>query len=102
MDAGERIIEQFFGSEEMVEIGAAEIFAGLAIAVFVNGASVAGEFFVADIDPFVGRLAFKKIFFVFYDDPAGIEGAVSGEPSGGDAIEHINAQRNGSEDIGGF
>ena len=102
MDTGEGVIKQFFGAEEMMEIGTAEIFAGRTIAVFVNGASVAGEFFIADIDSFVGVVTLKTILAIFAYYFAGIKGAVSGEPSGGDAIEHINAQRNGSEDIGGF
>ena len=85
-----------------MEIGTGKIFAGLAIAVRVDGASVAGEFFIADIDSFVGVVTGKTILAIFAYYFAGIKGAVSGEPSGGDAIEHINAQRNGSEDIGGF
>ncbi len=85
-----------------MEIGTAEIFAGGAITVLVNGAAGGGEFFIADIDPFVGIVTLETVCAIFAYYLAGIKGAVSGEPSGGDAIEHINAQRDGSEDIGGF
>lgn len=86
----------------MVEVGAAEIFAGGAVAIGVNGAGVGGKLLVVDVDSFVGMVALEAIFVFFQGYFAGIKGAVSGESGWSNAIEHINAQRNGSEDIRGF
>ena len=102
MDAGEGVVEQFFGPEKVMEVGTRKLFAGGAVTIGVNGVGVGGKFLVADINSFVGIITFKAVLPVFHSYLAGIKGAVSGESGWGDAIEHINAQRNGSQDIGGF
>ncbi len=107
MDAGEGIVEEFFGVEEVMEVGTGEVMAGVTVTVRVDRLPVGLKLLVADIDSFVGKLAFEMVFGrtmlrpydVFDDDLAGVESAVSGETGWGDAVEHINSQSDGGKNV---
>ena len=99
MDAGQRIVEQFFGTEEVMEVGTGEVLAGVTVTVRVDRLPGGLKLLVADIDSLVGRLTFKMVFGrttlrpygVFDDDFAGIKSAISSEAGWGDTVEHIDA-----------
>src|SRR3989344_3042557 len=107
MDAGQRIVEQFFGAKEVVEVSAGKMSASITVTVGIDGIGVGLELFVSDVDPLIGVFAFKMVFGgtmlrpygVFDNDFAGIEGAVSGKTGRGDAVEHINAQSDSRKNV---
>ncbi len=90
-----------------MKVSAGEMPAGVAVTVRIDGITVGLKLFVADVDSFIGKLAFEMVFGrtmlrpygVFDNDFAGIEGAVSGQSGRGDTVEHIYAQSDGGKNV---
>lgn len=82
---GESVAEEFVVAEEVVEVGEAELLAGEAVAGGVDGLVAFSVGGVADVEPAV----------------VGEEGAVTAEPGGEDAIEHVDAAGDAFDEVFG-
>ena len=83
VNAGKDGGEDFVGVEKVVDVGPAEVCAGVAVAARVDGVEVAAVVLVGEADPAA----------------AGEEGGAAGIAGRDDAVEHVHAALDAFEDI---